>query len=346
MRSKVEQYKVSLSTEVFVVMVRGDCNQNVTVTTSRGTASLLSVAKKRGRKPRDVVYTLSSTAQSPKIEEPENIILCLPVNESDLRETDEITIDETNNPLKYDPTPPMHEPSPYSPHVPGSFLDKDTKSERSLSSAGDGGLDAVEHNQKSEQFVDKKSSKVVTNLFVNTDFDSNSICCWWDTEPFTGAAASIPLSRDEDGYKMHGIFCSYNCACAYLFNEPEIQRDKVWSSYSLINLMCKKIFGGDFKKIQMAPPRQLLKKFGGHKDIHEFRRAAVTNNVAYKLLLPPMTMVIPQIEEMTIKSEPELIPVNRHKMAAADESLKVKRSKPLRNNHATLDTFFNITEAA
>ena len=93
----------------------------------------------------------------------------------------------------------------------------------------------------------------------------------------------------------------------------------------------------------MAPPRQALKKFGGHLGIQEFREAARMNSTAFKLLLPPMTMVIPQVEAVPIKSEPAEIPVNKNKMAAASESLKLKRTKPLVNNHATLDAYLAIT---
>lgn len=316
-------------------------------TLTRPVASLLPVGKKRGRKPREKVYSVACSESVSKCEEQENIILHLPISSADLVD-EQTSVRETScDPLKYDPTPPMHEPSPYSPNLPGSFLDKQENASvsdidvKSVTPQGD-----QPPSCEVRQFVDPKSGKSVTDLLQNIDRDDpyqpTGICCWWDTEAFSTTPCAIPLSRSNDGYKMHGVFCSHNCACAYLFNEPEV-KDKMWSSYSLLNTICKKVYGPDYKKVQMAPPRQSLKKFGGHMDIQEFRQAARGNSTAFKLLLPPMTMVIPQLEAVPIKSESSEIPVNKNKMAAASENYKLQRTKPLVNNHATLDAYLAIT---
>lgn len=326
-------------------MVTDDKSQSEAKAKTNGPVASLLVGKKRGRKPREKVYSVTSSDVGTKCEEQENIILHLPITSADLLE--DSVPEHSSDPLRYDPTPPMNEPSPYSPNLPGSYLSEKQDNPSVGSVDASPRQDEPQHQSgRCEQFVDAKSGKTVTNLLqnvnVNDPYESTDICCWWDSESFSTTPCAIPLSRDKDGYQMHGVFCSHNCACAYLFNEPEV-KDKIWSSYSLLNTICKRIYGSDFKKVQMAPPRQALKKFGGHLGIQAFREAARMNSTAFKLLLPPMTMVIPQVEAVPIKSEHAEIPVNKNKMAAASESLKLKRTKPLVNNHATLDAYLAIT---
>ena len=54
--------------------------------------------------------------------------------------------------------------------------------------------------------------------------------------------------------------------------------------------------------------------------IDEFRNNNQRNDTTFKLMLPPMTMIVPQVEEKLQSEEYEkssVIPVNRHKMNLA-----------------------------
>ena len=78
-------------------------------------------------------------------------------------------------------------------------------------------------------------------------------------------------------------------------------------------------------------------------DVHQFRERSLVNERKYKLLLPPMTMVVPQIEETAARVEERpSIPVNQHKMSVATELLKLKRNKPILDRKHTLSQYMNV----
>lgn len=294
--------------------------------------------KKRGRKPREKTYSVNSKCtEADRLEDCiENIILHLPVSSSD---ADDAFRDlDSERVLQYDPV--IHEPSPYSPELNvGSFIDKTTNEKE------------VEPDMSKAvvAYEDKKSNRLIRtgmDLSDKKNIDTRDICCWWCCHTFTNTAVRLPISYSEGVFQGYGHFCSYNCACSYLFNSPEYA-DKVWNVYSLLNLMFKKCTGGSGQKIRLAPPRQDLQMFGGSLSIGEFRSCNQMQDKEFKLLIPPMTMIIPQIEETHRKEEDSLgIPVNKHKMHIATEALKIKRSKPILDHKHTLNSFMTIKKVS
>ena len=90
----------------------------------------------------------------------------------------------------------------------------------------------------------------------------------------------------------------------------------------------------------MAPPRQLLKTFGGYLSIEDFRKNCQKQDKIYKILMPPMISIIPQIEEnINIGNIDKTIPIDQHKIRRADINLKLKRSKPILNPNRTLESY-------
>ena len=72
----------------------------------------------------------------------------------------------------------------------------------------------------------------------------------------------------KEYYVTDGIFCSFNCAYAFIQNNqgnPEYNLSK-----SLLIAMYEKLFGIDFA-IFPAPDWRLLTQYGGHLSIDEFR---------------------------------------------------------------------------
>ena len=159
MRSKLGEYKVVKITDTKRLMVREDNAQSEAQTNTSGPVASLMVAKKRGRKPREKVYSVTNSDSVAKPEEQENIILHLPISEADITE-DRVT-DQCSDPMKYDPTPPMNEPSPYSPNLPGSFISGEKQESASVNSldASSRQDEALHQSGRCEQFVDPKSGK-------------------------------------------------------------------------------------------------------------------------------------------------------------------------------------------
>ena len=285
-----------------------------------------SAARKRGRKPRDKVYSVSDvTIQTGEENTGEHVILHLPVSSQDIVEDnrfDDVHI------MEYDPE--CKEPSPFDPDINAASL-----LEKSADIAG--GRPIVEYR-------DEKSNVSVKNiLFHNSASEQmpikTGIWCWWCSHPFDDPPVGIPLHD-----KSHGIFCSYNCAAAHLFTDYDL-KDKRWEAYSKLNLEYNKSPSSTKTKVKMAPPRIALQCFGGYMSIEEFRTNNQRNDTTFKLMLPPMTMIVPQVEEKLQSEEYEksaVIPVNRHKMNLATENLALKRSKPILNDKHTLSSYMSI----
>lgn len=96
------------------------------------------------------------------------------------------------------------------------------------------------------------------------------IACWHDAHSFD--TPPVPALRDfrkQRGiYYTYGIFCSVNCAKAFMIeHEPSL------SSLRLMYFMqmCRQVYGL-YGSIKPAPPRIRLEKFGGDVDIIAFRR--------------------------------------------------------------------------
>ena len=145
---------------------------------------------------------------------------------------------------------------------------------------------------------------------------------------------------------MYGCFCSYNCAIAYIFKESEPDK---WKKYYLLkklfNTCCPDV---DISKLWEAPSRQSLEMFGGPLTIDDFRQSFHTHNKIYQLVTPPMTSIIPILEEHEISPVNNLyttdvdntlnaIPIDKEKIDNANKNLVLKRSKPLSQSKNSLE---------
>ena len=210
---------------------------------------VVSVNKKRGRKPRDKSYSLSLVAEpavQEKVEEQEVIILHLPLTDEDLAPFGTFDAERILRDAPVDP-------APYSNDLPmGSLLEINSKNIRDSASGshgfeGSGGSDNAA-SQRTE-FRDEKADKTIFRTLLEYDEQAThpavyptetDICCWWCCHQFSNRPVGIPTKYTKDGdFEPYGIFCSYNCACSFLFTEPDL-RDKLWGSYSLLNLMYKR----------------------------------------------------------------------------------------------------------
>jgi hypothetical protein len=98
-----------------------------------------------------------------------------------------------------------------------------------------------------------------------TDKDCLHCCHGFDTYP-----VPIPRRYDDrqDKYYTFGIFCSVNCAKAYI-----LEHDSAISTTRMLYFvtMCRNVFG-IHHPVKPAPPRIRLQRFLGSLTIEEFRR--------------------------------------------------------------------------
>jgi hypothetical protein len=78
------------------------------------------------------------------------------------------------------------------------------------------------------------------------------------------------LSTEKEYYLTDGIFCSFNCTLSFINdnNKDLFYRDSI----SLLHSLYEKFTGKKILKIIPAPHWRLLKNYGGHMSIDEFRK--------------------------------------------------------------------------
>lgn len=195
-----------------------------------------------------------------------------------------------------------------------------------------------EHSNK----MNKKNLKNILVEFINANMyqewpDQTNIHCWWCCHQFDGPPCTLPEYIRRDKFYVSGCFCSFNCAASYNFNKND---NGVWERYTLLNLMYKKLYNTNFVKIEMAPPREVLKMFGGYIDIEEFRNYCIKQDRKFQVIKPPLISIIPKIEEHIY---PKNKVVNENIVNNTQTKLKLTRSKPLIAEKSTIQTFMNIT---
>jgi len=120
-----------------------------------------------------------------------------------------------------------------------------------------------------------KRLRVVTcckNVVKDNEWPTTcDICCWWCCHTFENIPCTLPTRYDplRKRYTYVGIFCSWNCVKSY--NSNMTDHKKIERNY-FITLLIKELYGIEkCINIKPAPPREVLKMFGGYLDINEFR---------------------------------------------------------------------------
>lgn len=133
-----------------------------------------------------------------------------------------------------------------------------------------------------------------------------SVKCWWCCNYFDNHPIPVPCYYNDatDKFKVYGYFCSFNCAKAYIFKK------KYYNGFldpdnSLLLLLYYKLTkdGNCWKKrnyIKTAPPKEILKEFGGILTIEEYRKNFFQLDKTYKILPYPCIWMNTVIEETSI----------------------------------------------
>jgi hypothetical protein len=123
--------------------------------------------------------------------------------------------------------------------------------------------------------------------------EKTNIVCWWCTYNFDTLPCFIPERYVNSKYYVFGCFCNFSCAYAYNQNLCDY---KVSIRAGLLNQMYSSIFKIS-TPIPIAPPRELLEKFGGELSIEQFRDRSLLIRKEFRINLPPMVPLIPIVDE-------------------------------------------------
>ena len=321
------------------------------------------VPKKRGRKPKEKIF---SVKELPKtfFEENKNetLILHLPINpENNEKKVPQPSCDENNYSCLEKKTNNSDEnllPTQM------TFLEKNNSIGNNNEYFDDIKIDNIVENRleslnkftnekawdkdnKNNNKVIKKNLRNILYEFINSNNEKTwpektNIACWWCCHKFNNTPCSLPFSYKREKFYVKGVFCSFNCAASYNFSSND---DDMHERYSLLNLMYKKLYNRNFVKINLSPPRESLKMFGGYLSIEEFRENSLENNKLFNLVCPPLISIIPKIEETVNYNKLNSnmnINVNENILNKTQNILKLKRNKPVTNPNNTLQSFMDL----
>ena len=158
----------------------------------------------------------------------------------------------------------------------------------------------------------------------------SNVCCWWCCHTFPGPSLHYPYRYDDRRrhFSTTGYFCSWECVKTYAMDMAGARAGEVQMN---IALMRKHANNNKYVPTSCAPKRPTLMMFGGTLTIEQFRKGS--SNVI--VTMPWETHIMPVITSVS-----SLKPVVSHQK---EDSLVLRRSKPLARAKSSLETSLGIT---
>jgi len=175
--------------------------------------------------------------------------------------------------------------------------------------------------------------------------ESTETACFWCCHGFEGMPCVIPEREVHGIYNVYGNFCSPECGVAYLLSEnldPHVR----WERMALLH----RIYDNQAKgRIFPAAARECLRLFGGPLTIESFRSTVSSGRVRIDVHMPPMVSILGSIDtkpidffDSSLKNTVAGGAFQAEKVQKAEEGLRLKRSKPLKDKDSTLDSVMSI----
>jgi hypothetical protein len=174
--------------------------------------------------------------------------------------------------------------------------------------------------------------------------ERTSIACFWCAHNFSWRPCVIPEREEKGVYRIYGNFCSPSCAMAFLLNES-LDTHVRWERIALLH----RLYASNYKshRIFPAPTRESLKHFGGPLSIEEFRHIIEQEKIRIDIQVPPMVSILGSIDTKPIdfydsSMKHTISPLLGEFVPKAEEGLRLKRSRPLKEKDSTLDSVLKI----
>lgn len=304
------------------------------------------VEKKRAKKAPKIVATVTPEGITGNFQGDMRrpLIVHLKVNSS--------TVNFSSFPIQYDPNPPV-QPEPYEPGFDNYFSNQN----ETLSLQAK----AEENDKKNEQpKVVVKNDGEAEPLPCFTTYDlmvqyrdtqginklpmKSEVACYWCAHTFTNQPCVLPEREEGGTYRVYGNFCCPECAVSYLLEES-LDSTTRWERMALLN----RIYGPASKHVRIfpAPSRSSLKLFGGPMTIEAYRKTILQGKVRIDIQMPPMVSILGSLDTKPIdfydsSLKNTVSPLLQETISKAEEGLRLKRSKPLKDRESTLDSVMNI----
>lgn len=137
-----------------------------------------------------------------------------------------------------------------------------------------------ERSKKAYYFLDVKKNEIklwpnLIDMTLNGPLPvSTTKSCWWDRHPFNNRPIGCPIryhvKNGVETYETEGIFCSFPCCKAYIIDKGS--KVKYKDSLSLLTTLFETfITEKSYNMLPPSPSWKLLKDYGGHLSIQEYR---------------------------------------------------------------------------
>lgn len=197
-------------------------------------------------------------------------------------------------------------------------------------------LSAVEISHAAERF----NGEIMRDILARTKSPaySQGTACFWCCHAFPWKPCVLPISYDayEMMYACEGHFCSPECALAYLYAEPTMSDVTRWTRQALLSDLYRNLY--KTRDLIPAPPRSSLRMFGGPLSIDQFREQTAFSDEIVGIHLPPLRLHLPTMNvQGPLRDVKKFVALSQETVDKASKELRLKRSKPVHSNQATLD---------
>lgn len=196
-------------------------------------------------------------------------------------------------------------------------------------------IELLKLKKENKELKEKLSNILASNLnnvsVIKNTCNCSDIKCWWCDGFCSENKIILPEKKINKSFYGNGNFCSFNCAMSF---NLEKQDEKVWDRCSLLYQLKENITNISNKKINPAPPKEVLKDYGGELSRDEYNNLLFSIDYSFIKLLPPMISSTILIEQRNKNNNNNLSQLNLL-------GLKLKRSKTPAKNKFSLDSILS-----
>jgi hypothetical protein len=197
-------------------------------------------------------------------------------------------------------------------------------------------LSSTELSKVSSTFNTELLKSILDKVVV--DRYNEQTCCFWCCHKFSWAPVVIPISYDsyKHIYSCEGHFCSPECALSHVYTDSRLSESTKWNRHSLLRHLYSDLYKD--RMLSPAPPRTLLRMFGGPLDIEQYREYTYGENNIVLSELHPVRLLFPSMNvQAPLRDVKKYVSLSTEAIEKASEQLRLKRSKPVNVNIPTLD---------
>jgi hypothetical protein len=197
-------------------------------------------------------------------------------------------------------------------------------------------LNAVDNIEKKERF----NTDLLKSILEKTSSDKYSCQtgCFWCCHPFSWTAIILPISYDayKNIYTCQGNYCSPECALADNYANNKISESTMWNRHALLNHMYSCLYQD--KVLSPAPPKSLLRLFGGPLDIEQYRDYLSGTNDIVLSDFPPIRLQFPSMNvQGPLRDIKKHVSLTNETIEKASAQLRLRRTKISSVTIPTLD---------